>query len=180
MTITLLPLDVENHAGLLQTVYRATPHYWQMYGLRGAPVGQAAHDLGECGETPGRSILGMLRATEAAGGARAAELVGLLDIRLDYPGPRLASVGMVMVVEALQRQGIARAAWSLLEPWLASHAAILTARASVEQFNPAALRYFTAVGFSLTGEAARTQVRDLAVRLLYVEKRLALPPAKTE
>lgn len=170
--ISLLPLTPDQHAGLLQTVYRAVPLYWQSYGLLAAPPGQAARDLTEYAETPGRVIFGMMQPAAAAGGASAAELVGMLDCRLDYPGPRLASVGMIMVVEPLQRQGIGRRAWEAVEPWLAQEMRILSVRAGVEQFNPVGLRFFTALGFSLTGEAARTQVGDRFVRLLYVEKRL--------
>jgi RimJ/RimL family protein N-acetyltransferase len=170
--LSLLPLNQSDHAGLLQTVYRAVPGYWQMYGLLAAPQGQAAHDLAEVQKTPGRTILGMLRPALAAGQSPAHEMVGMLDIRLDYPGPTIASVGMVMVIEPLQRQGIARTAWSLLQPWLASTGGMKIGRVGVEQFNTPALRFFTSCGFALTGEAARTQVGEKFVRLLYMERQL--------
>jgi RimJ/RimL family protein N-acetyltransferase len=178
-TVTLLPLQASEHGGLLQALYRAVPDYWALYSLPSAPAGQALHDLREAAETPGRTLLGILRPLSAASNGRgsdrtrgAVEMVGMVDLRMHYPGEGVVSLGMVLVAEAVRRQGIGTAAWALLEPWLAQTAQMEKARVGVEQFNPGALGFFQALGFTMTGQAARHRVGDKFVRLLYMEKPL--------
>jgi RimJ/RimL family protein N-acetyltransferase len=175
--ISLLPLNATDHAEALQEVYRATPGYWQMYHLASSPTGQAQRDLEAAASTPGRSMMGIVRridanddANDAAGGV---EMVGVVDFRMHWPDPDVVYVGMIMVAEPYQRQGIGRAAWRLLAPWLAQSAQMRSARAGIEQFNPNALRFLQALGFSLTGESSRMQSGKRWVRLLYMEYDLA-------
>jgi RimJ/RimL family protein N-acetyltransferase len=175
--ISLLPLNATDHAEALQEVYRATPGYWQMYHLASSPTGQAQRDLEAAASTPGRSMMGIVRridanddANDAAGGV---EMVGVVDFRMHWPDPDVVYVGMIMVAEPYQRQGIGRAAWRLLAPWLAQSAQMRSARAGIEQFNPNALRFLQALGFALTGESSRMQSGKRWVRLLYMEYDLA-------
>lgn len=172
--VTLIPLEAGLHAGLLQAVYAAAPAYWALHQLAGAPEGQAAHDLEEAAETPGRTLLGILLpdavGEPAAGEPGSATMVGMLDVRLHYPQDGVATLGLAVVAEPHQRQRVAAAAWRLLEGWLREQAGMHTARLAVEQFNTGALRFFTQAGFVMTGEAKRTRVGDTFVRLLYMEK----------
>lgn len=165
--ITLVPLAGEGHAAALQQIYRLTPHYWQMYGLSGAPAGQAERDLEAAAETPGRTLIGMARLGEMG-----PEWVGIVDFRLGWPVAETVYVGRVMVAESFQRQGYATAAWGLLASWLAQEAGMVRARAGVEQFNPGALKFFQSVGFALTGGSNRVSVGSHWVRVLYMEVRL--------
>lgn len=176
-TISLLPLTLDQHSELLQAVYRAAADYWALYGLREAPANQALHDLREAATTPGRTVMGIVRPVSTSSNGHdeqrtrgAVEMVGMLDIRLHYPGDTIASLGMIVVAQAVRRQGIARAALGYLEPWLAASAGMRTLRLGVEQFNPGALAFFQAAGFVVTGQAARHQVGEKFVRLLYMEK----------
>ena len=166
--VTLIPLDAGQHGDLLQAVYAATPAYWALHELAGAPPGQAAHDLEEAAATPGRTVLGMV-VQDAADDAL---MVGMADVRLHYPAEGAATLGLVMVAEPYQRRGIGSAAWALLEPWLREQAGIRTARLAVEQFNAGAVRFFTHLGFAMTGEARRAPVGERFVRLLTMEKTL--------
>jgi RimJ/RimL family protein N-acetyltransferase len=174
--VSLLPLNAADHSEALQAVYRATPAYWQMYHLPGSPADQAARDLEAAAETPGRTIMGIVRHLEAeevgAGGATI-ELVGIVDFRLHWPDEDIVYVGMMMVAEPYQRLGIGRTAWRLLAPWLAKGAAMKVARAGVEQFNPGALQFLQHLGFHLTGDTNRVQSGKRWVRLLYMEYDLA-------
>jgi RimJ/RimL family protein N-acetyltransferase len=170
--ISLLPLTAEYHTAALQEVYAATPGYWAMYNLPGAPVGQAARDLQAVAETPGRVLLGMVRRLVADDASAGAELIGVLDLRLDWPAPETAYLGLVLVAEAVQRQHIGAQAWELLQPWLTTEAGMQRVRLGVEQFNPAALKFFEHLGFALTGEANRVKVGEKFVRLLYMKKTL--------
>lgn len=170
--ISLLPLSIELHGAALQAVYAATPGYWQLYNLPSSPANQAERDLRAGVETPGRYMLGIVRRLVADDASAGAELIGLVDFRLDWPEPAVVYLGMVMVAEPYQRQGVATQAWRLLEPWLADTARMHKARLGVEQFNPHALQFFQQLGFALTGDADRIKVGDKFVRLLYMEKAL--------
>jgi RimJ/RimL family protein N-acetyltransferase len=172
LPISLLPLSLEYHLAALQQVYRATQGYWQLYQLPGNPVDQAERDLRVADETPGRYMLGIVRRLVEADPSAGAELIGIVDFRLDWPMTAVAYVGMLLVAEPYQRQGIGRQAWQLLEPWLTTTAQMTKARLGVEQFNPPALKFFEQLGFALTGTADRIKTGDKFVRLLYMEKEL--------
>jgi len=182
MTISLIPLSRTLHVGALQHLYRATPAYWAMYHYLQAPPGQAAADMQAAETTPGRYLMGIVQPREAqptgnatevnddsAAPSQAGELIGLIDFRLDWPTANVATIGMIMVAEAYQRQGIGRAAWQLLQPWLIGSAKIQKSRLAIEQFNPQAMQFFQHLGFQLTGEAERLNVGERLVRLLYME-----------
>ncbi len=172
-TISLLPLSSEHHTAMLQQVYRATPGYWQMYQLPGAPANQAELDLRAAAETPGRYLLGIVRRLVEDDPKAGAELIGLVDFRLHWPMPDVGYLGMLMVAEPYQQNGIGQQAWQLLQPWLAETARMTKARLGVEQFNPHALQFFEKLGFQLTGTADRIKTGDKFVRLLYMEKALS-------
>lgn len=174
--ISLVPLSLEWHTEALQQLYWATPGYWAMYNHPTPPTGQAEHDLRNAVETPGRTLLGIVCRVEETNGTANGELVGIIDFRLDWPDEGMAYLGLVMVAEPYQRQGIGRAAWKLLRPWLARQAQIQKVRVAVEQFNPSALQFFASLGFTVTGEARRLQIGGKFVRLLYME--LASPSVR--
>lgn len=167
--VSLLPLNAADHAEALQAVYRATPRYWQMYHLPSSPAGQAERDLQAVAETPGRTMMGIVQRIDADDPDRGVEMVGVIDFRLHWPDPNVVYVGMIMVAEPYQRQGIASAAWRVLAPWLAQSALMTLARAGIEQFNPGGLQFLQSLGFHLTGESNRIQSGKRWVRLLYME-----------
>lgn len=198
--ISLAPLSPELHAEAVQQVYRATPGYWAMYNLSGSPAGQARRDLETAIETPGRHMMGIVRHVDStasspdepagseqtppaqAGEPRQEpdlELVGIVDFRLYWPAADLAYIGMIMVAEPFQREGIASQAWELLHPWLATTAKVQKARLGIEQFNIPALHFFQSLGFALTGETNRIEVGSKWVRLLYMEQELQNSPQAT-
>lgn len=170
--ISLLPLDPEIHAPALQAVYAATPGYWAMYNLPGPPLGQAEEDLHAGNTMPGRYLLGIVQRVDPADPEAGAELIGLLDFRLDWPEQGTAYIGMLMVAERYQRLGIGTQAWSLLAPWLAATVKVNKVRIGIEQFNIPALRFWQRMAFELTGESDRVRSGDAFVRLLYLEQKL--------
>ena len=174
MTISLIPLTLDHHIAPLQQVYRATPGYWHLYNLPSSPAGQAERDLQAASEDQGRTLMGIVRPipnpTMSGGLSTGAEMIGMVDFRLHWPRQGTAYLGMVMVAEAVQRQGIATAAWDLLHPWLGDAAQITTVRAGIEQFNPAALKFLQSLGFTMTGETDRVKVGIKFVRMIYMEK----------
>ena len=172
--VTLIPLSPELHAAAVQAVYDATPGYWEMYDLLGAPPDQAATDLNAAAEEEGRFLLGIVRRVDPTNAAAGGELIGVVDFRLHWPAEAVAYVGMVMVAQPYQRQGIATQTWSLLKPWLASTAQMRTARVGVEQFNIPGLKFWESAGFTLTGDSNRLRVGDKFVRILYMDEPLTI------
>ncbi len=171
--ISLLPLDAEYHIEALQAVYAACPAYWAMYGLLEPSAEQAAADLKAANETPGRYILGIVQRVDAQDPTAGAELIGIIDFRLQWPDADLAYIGMLMVAQPYQRQGVAVQAWSLLAPWLASSAGVSRVRVGVEQFNVGALKFWQQLGFVLTGESNRMRSGERFIRQLYLERLLS-------
>lgn len=168
-TVSLFPLNAADHIEALQAVYEATPNYWQMYHLPATPADQAERDLKAAVETPGRSLMGIVRRINESEPSAGVEMVGVIDFRLHWPDPEVVYVGMIMVAEPVQRQGIGRAAWRVLTPWLAQSAQMRVARAGIEQFNPGGLQFLQRVGFELTGDTSRVQSGKRWVRLLYMD-----------
>lgn len=179
LPLSLLPLALEHHRAALQGVYDATPDYWARYHWPSAPPNQAEHDLTEAAATPGRTLLGIARRLDANDPKMGAELVGVIDFRLHWPGQQVASIGLFMVAQPVQRQGIGTQAWQLLVPWLMNTAGMHKARLGVEQFNPGALQFFLHLGFQLTGQTDRHRVGDKFVRLLYMEQEWPQPLANS-
>jgi len=171
--ITLMPLDPTLHTDALQAVFAATPGYWQLYKLHAPPADHAARALADAQETPERTLLGILRRVDRDNPDVGAEMIGVLDFRLHWPQDGTAYIGLLLVAEPLQRQGIGAQAWSLLKPWLAAVADIRIVRVGVEQFNVAALKFWEAQGFTLTGESDRVRVGEKFVRLLYMAAALS-------
>ncbi len=169
--ITLIPLGAD-HAPPLQAVYEAAPAYWARFALTHVPSDQAARDLAEAAADPTRTLLGILRRVDAADPAAGQIMVGAIDLRRHYPDDGFVTLGLLVVAESYQRAGIGRAAWTLLEAWLAAQPEFTRARLSVEQFNIPGLHFFTALGFGMTGDANRQKVGDAFVRYLAMEKAL--------
>lgn len=168
--ISLLPLSSDLHGDALQEVYANAPSYWAMYNLVAVPAGQGLRDLQEAETTPGRTMMGIVKPVTDGNPAAGGEMIGLVDFRLHWPQARMAYIGMILVAEPLQRQGVGTQAWHLLAGWLRTQAGIERTRLGVEQFNVAALPFFQQLGFSLTGESNRIKSGDKLVRLLYMEQ----------
>ena len=93
--ITLIPLSSELHGTLLQEVYANTPGYWAMYNLLTAPAGQAERDLLEAEETPGRTMMGIVKPVERGqpGGRRRNDRAGRFSAALAGRRHRLPGHG---------------------------------------------------------------------------------------
>ena len=170
--ITLMPLNKADHVAALQSVYAQTPAYWQMLDLPSVPPDQADKEMTEAEKTPGRSMLGIVRRLERVNPQAGGELIGLVDFRLNWPEESVAYLGMIMVAEPYRRQGLGRKAWRLLMNWLRRETEIQTVRLSVEQFNGEALKFFSAIGFEMTGDANRIRSGERFVRLLTMENEI--------
>ena len=156
----------------MQRVYSNTPQFWDLHGLVGAPEGQAERDLREAEGMAGRTLAGIVHRQQADDASSGFEMVGIVDFRVNWPRESTAHLGLLLVAEPFQRQGIGAQTLKLLEPWFANSAGIATIRLGVEQFNPAALLFFQRQGYTLTGETNRVHVGEKKIRLLFMEKTL--------
>ncbi len=59
-------------------------------------------------------MMGIVRRVDEDDPAAGFEMVGMVDFRLHWPQESIAYVGMLMVAEPYQRQGIGTQAWRLL------------------------------------------------------------------
>lgn len=171
-TVSLIPLELSLHEDALQRVYELSPAYWAMYHLAQVPAGQAGRDLAAIEMEPGRTGLGILMANEPGNPQAGAQLVGLIDFRMNWPDPGSVYIGIVLVAQPFQRRGVGSEAWALLETWLATAAGCREVRLGVEQFNIGALKFFQSLGFALSGEAQRIRSGKRLVRLLAMHKDL--------
>lgn len=170
--VTLTPLQIAHHVDSLQNVYEQTPAYWQMYELLSVSPGQARRDMEEASDIPGRHMMGIVQRLERTNPLAGAQLIGLVDFRLNWPDENQAYLGMIMVAGPYQRQGVGRKAWRLLMNWLRKETDTEVVRLGVEQFNAEALKFFQTIGFQMTGEANRIRSGERFVRLLYMENQI--------
>ncbi len=127
----------------LQAVLDGAPEFHER--TEGAPAGPraAAHLLDEVELDPMRRVwlLSLKR-----GGAPA----GLLDVWLDQPEPGTAHVGLLLLREPLQAQGLGAEAAAALERALAE-AGYRHLRLSVGDENPGAAAFWERVGYEAIG-----------------------------
>lgn len=99
-------------------------------------------------------------------------MVGLLDLRLAYPGPFDVSVGLILLVEGQRRQGLGTWALRMLETWLARDTPTEAVLAAVPAQDHAAQAFFLANDYVFTGQATRVLVGSSRPRLLEMRKNL--------
>lgn len=128
---------------LLQGCLEAAPGYFLL--TEGAPPAPdaAARLLDEAEADPARRVI--LLASRRGGRA-----VGVVDLWLDQPEPGTAHVGLLLVAEPLQGQGLGAEAAGALERSLAA-AGYGLLRLSVGDENPAAHAFWERVGFAPVG-----------------------------
>jgi ribosomal protein S18 acetylase RimI-like enzyme len=127
----------------LQVCLDGCPDYFARAARDSAGGEEAAHLLEEAEADPLRRVyLFSLK----RGGAPAA----LLDLWLDQPEPGTAHLGLLLVREALQGQGLGREAMATLEAALAK-AGCETLRLSVTDENREVEGFWTRLGFAAVG-----------------------------
>jgi RimJ/RimL family protein N-acetyltransferase len=151
----LPPLEAPRLAGVeacradqrgLQGCLEAAPGYFIL--TEGAPpaADAAARLLDEAEADPARRII-LLRSRR--GGAA----VGVVDLWLDQPEPGTAHLGLLLVAERLQGQGLGAEATGALERSLAA-AGYGLLRLSVGDENPGAHAFWERLGFAPVGRLA--------------------------
>ncbi len=120
----------------LHAVYLASPGYFRLLGSEPPALADVARELEAAARDP-RRRLELLYLNRRA--------VGVLDYKLDHPGPGEAAISLVLVAEPYRGRGIGRRAVAALEAELKPRARRLYA--VVYGQNPGAERFFQALGY---------------------------------
>lgn len=102
---------------------------------------------------------------------RAGEMVGCADLIRGYPNPETAVLGLLLVSEKHQRQGIGRRACALIEQFIRNWRTCDRVRIGVVRTNDAVLP--TRLGFEPTGEVKPYRYGSVVSETVVLEKRLA-------
>jgi GNAT superfamily N-acetyltransferase len=160
--LTLRPLSpVDGPA--LQAVYQASADFFLARGGAPPDPGQAEADLVAVAAEDGRFMLGITLHES---------LIGLLDLRLAYPGPFDVSIGLILLAELHRRQGLGTWVLRMLEAWLRRDTPTEAVVVAVPAQDRAAQSFFQANGYAFTGEAARVLAGNTRLRLLKMRKSL--------
>ena len=157
--LTLRPLNATD-APALQAVYAAAADYFQRAG---SALPQAAAELEQAAGEEGRFLLGIYLS---------GEMIGLLDLRLAYPGPFDVSIGLILLVESHRRQGLGAWALRILEAWLTRDTPTEAIKVAVPAQNRSAQGFFLANGYAFSGQSTRVLVGTTRLRLLEMHKSL--------
>lgn len=158
--LTLRPLSAADTAAL-QAVYTAAEDYFQRAST--APP-QAEDELREAAGEEGRFLLGI---------HLNGEMIGVLDLRLAYPGPFDVAIGLILLVAGQRRQGLGSWSLRLLETWLARDTPTEAVLLHVPAADHAAQAFLRANGYAFSGQSTRVLTGDTRLRLLEMRKRLA-------
>ena len=160
--LTLRPLSPDD-ASELQAVYQASAAFF--IGDSGAPLdpAQASADLAAAGAEEGRFLVGI---------ALHDAMIGVIDLWLAQPGPLDVAIGLILLAEPYRRQKLGTWALRILEAWLSRDTPSEAVVVAVPAQDHAAQGFFTASGYSFTGQSTRALVGTSRLRLLEMRKSL--------
>lgn len=173
--ITLRELEASREdMAELQRILEGVPSFYAR--LHGAPPGPAEAQSVYTVLPPGCSyddkiVYGILR-----GG----EMVGCADLVRGYPSPDTAILGLLAIVEPLQRRGLGSSACALIESRCREWPGIERIRLGVVETMEGALAFFERMGFARTGETKAHDYGTVHARTFVLEKRLAASRRQAE
>lgn len=151
----------------LQRVLEEAPTY--AHRITGVPPGHADAQstctvLPEGKSCEDKFVFGIYR-----GGA----MVGCVDLIRGFPDSATALLGLLLVSENHQRQGIGRRAYALIEEFIRDWRTCDRVRIGVVRTNEAVLPFWTRLGFEPTGDVKPYRYGPVASETVVLEKRLA-------
>jgi len=149
----------------LQRVFEAAPGYFE--AVTGGPVGKAEAQSELTSLPPGRShddkfVWGLYRGDE---------MIGCADVLRGYPDRPRAVIGLLLLTEHWQRQGLGRAFARLVEQTIGGWPEIERFRIGVISTNPGALAFWRKLGYVETGEV-KPGAPDFRGDIIVLEKPL--------
>ena len=101
---------------------------------------------------------------------RGGRMVGCVDVVRGYPDAQTAYVGLLLVAEPFQRQGIGRAAYRALESVIRSWRTCVRVRLAVVATNEAVIPFWSKLGFVPTGEVKPYRYAGVVSESIILEK----------
>ena len=149
----------------LQCVLEAAPRYFET--ITGLPPGGAEAQSTFSALPPGKTY----DAKRVYGLYADDAMIGCADVIRGYPVAQKAVIGLLLLAEAWQRQGIGRAFERLVVRTLADWPEITTVRIGVVATNASALTFWRKLGYRETGET-RAAAPPFIADAIVLEKRL--------
>ena len=154
----------------LQRVLEEAPTYAQR--ITGLPPGRADAQSTYSALPEGKSyadkfVFGIFRGTE---------MVGCADLIRGYPRPATAMLGLLLVSERHQQQGIGRLAYGLLEQFVQGWGVCDRIRIGVVRTNKQVIPFWTRRGFAATGELRPYRYASVTSEIVVFEKPLPDAP----
>ncbi len=106
----------------------------------------------------------------------AGEMVGCADLIRGYPDFATALLGLLLVSEKRQRQGIGYNAYALIEQFIRDWCTCDRVRIGVVRTNEAVRTFWTHLGFDPTGEVKPYRYGSVVSETVVLEKRLSNKP----
>jgi uncharacterized protein len=100
------------------------------------------------------------------------EMVGCIDIIRGYPTENIASLGLMLIAEPHQRQGIGTAAYAELERIVEAWGSCNRIRLQVQMTNAEVIAFWRKVGFEGTGEERPWDYGPVHTQAVILEKSL--------
>ena len=148
----------------LQCVLEAAPTYFR--SVTGMPAGKAEAQSTFTALPPDRTyedkFVWGLYSSEA--------MIGCADVIRGYPTRDKAVIGLLLLAEAWQRQGLGRAFAALIEQGIADWREITTLRLGVVKTNSGAAAFWRKLGYCETGEVKSNP--EFVADVIVLEKRL--------
>ncbi len=147
----------QNDAGLIQELYLRTPGYFDIISIPLPALSETQVEL-SLALADDRRFVELLTAPAGEhdgwqlqdhGGGR--QVVGLLDYKLDYPGPGDATVNLLLIPGELQTRGLGRATVGLLEEHLRGRCRRLLA--AIYGQNRRAQKFWQSLGYRFAIDA---------------------------
>ncbi len=97
-------------------------------------------------------------------------MVGVVDLLDGWPDPSTTHLGLLLLDESHQHQGIGSIVWQQLQAMLARKPHVRTVRAAVVQTNIEVLPFWTRCGFTDTGQRKPYTSDDLVSTAIILER----------
>lgn len=169
MMLTLRLLSGEQaEMDALQRVFEAAPGYFE--AVTGGPRGKAEAQSEFTSLPPGRSYDDKF----VWGLCRGSEMIGCADVLRGYPDRPRAVIGLLLLTEQWQRQGLGRAFAQLVEQTIVGWPEVERFRLGVISTNPGALAFWRKLGYVETGEV-KPGAADFRGDIVVLEKPVMRP-----
>jgi ribosomal protein S18 acetylase RimI-like enzyme len=96
--------------------------------------------------------------------------IGVIDLLIGYPTKEKAFIGLLLISEKYQKQGLGTQTYSELEKYIRQFPIINTIRLSVVESNGWVLKFWEELGFAMTGEAKPYENKAVRSNAVLLEK----------